>query len=841
MKNKVLYILSILLLLLVASCVNQNKTEDNSNAQLKLLKVWYASELLLNKNEPTEIEAIKTKDVISNQHVLKITVEPKSLTAKVYFDDKAMHELTKIYKSIPQNNKIKIKVEDGVGSYKKAKEYVINVEEETSTLNAELKMLKIHFDNTVVLDKETVEEVENITIFENITNDNVLKVSVKPKSLTAKVYFDSDFSPQLNKTYTSSPNNHKIIIKVEDEGNAPGSVPKKTKIYTINVVEDTSGTVETNNTIKCNVTNFVGGINVHNSKIDVFKAGKDVKVATGNTDINGDAFFKLVRNRYYDFVVSKDGMASSRVENVYIEKTGGIQILPIVQRKISVGKKAYAPRITKIQHFVRAIKNGSMLSLEDVSNQYELNSNSENENFGGFLLTIESPSGEIIPERIGTEINYGIGMNIGGKFSTQQFDSDYAQTLIRDSNGNTIVRDSATGNVRQKISFDLSKANFPADDHAIIYIIAYDMAGNRCERHINVCLTRDDDIVESSKVKFGLFNVACERFTGELNTFGLTGHDGFGTSYRTRLTFAFDKENVRLSSLDIYRREYKDQLDINADWERVDRRVYKDAKLFATKDKVLNEADNSLTLEEGKTYQYKIMAYLNVNGKLRTVTSPIATTKILPAFNVKLIFPSNNQEVQLSTLLQDGMKFQISNTACWNKDNADYFVFGVLIVSDEISGAFDDVNKDNKQANGIRFASMLRYNFNKTGNDVLETLDDMNKWQPITNNLADIFEYENGNITLKKDFFDNGLYNLIEKKKLSEVFRIGRMYYWDVQDWGKNALSVKDDKAAYFVKEWKLKDSKTGEELQENSFAFSISNVPSANNAVNGRAAFTTK
>ena len=68
------------------------------------------------------------------------------------------------------------------------------------------------------------------------------------------------------------------------------------------------------------------------------------------------------------------------------------------------------------------------------------------------------------------------------------------------------------------------------------------------------------------------------------------------------------------------------------------------------------------------------------------------------------------------------------------------------------------------------------------------------------------------------------------------------MYYWDVQDWGKTALSVRDDSPAYFIKEWELQDSKTGVILQnQKSFAISASNLLKGSNAVNGRASFTIK
>lgn len=823
--------------------VNEGGT-DKISADLKFLKVYYGDEVILHKTDVNTSENVKTSGAISGQYKLKVEVATRSKTAKTYFDGGGTSQLASVYDATPKRGKVKIKVEDGRGTSKIVKEYTVDVEEGSSTLNANLKMLKIFFDGALVLDKEAVEAEESITILENIAIDNELKVMVKAKSLTAKVYFDNDASHSLSKIYTSSPNEHKIIIKVEDEGNTPGSEPKQTRTYVINVTEDVLGGVEPNNTIKCNVTNFVGGVNVENADVKVFKAGKSVSIVSDKTNSNGDVFFKLPRGRYYDFVVTKDGSSSSRVENVYIEKGTGMQVLPIVQRGGSVGKKPIAPRITRIEHFVRATKNSQMSSLEDVINQYELNSNEENRRFGGFLVTVVSDSGEIIPERIGTGLNYGIGMNIGGKFSTQQLESHYFPIFVSDSDGKTIHRDSVTGAVTQRMVFDLSEVSFPTDENGIIYIIAYDMAGNRCERHLNVRLTHDDEIAETKDVKISAFKVLFERFMGELNTFGLNGHDGLGTSYKTTISFAFDRENVKISALDIYRREYTGQADVNVDWQRVDRRVFKEPKLVA-KGSFFNEADNSLTPEEGKTYQYKVTAYLNVNGKLEEVNSSIGTAKILPAFNIKLLYPSSNEEVELNYILQNGMKFKISNIECWKPENADYFVFGVLILSDEhlgSSGKADEADKDNKQEKGARFASHLRYNFNKTGNEVLEVMDSSNKWNSITGNLADIFDCTGDTITLKKDFFDNGMYNLIEGKKLSEVLKTGEMYYWDIQDWGKSALSVRDDSPAYFIKEWEIKDSKTGEVLQnQKSFAVSAGNLLKGSSAINGRVPFTIK
>ncbi|MGP1415439.1 MAG: dentilisin complex subunit PrcA [Treponema sp.] len=817
---------------------------DKISGELKLLKASCGDDVIVHKTSVNDVEEVSTKGAISPQYKLKIEVAPRSKTAKIYFDDETVPRLNKIYDRTPNHNKVKIKVEDGEGASKIEKEYTLDIKEGANTLNAQLKMLKIFFDGTLVLNKENVDDVESLTIYENITNDNKLKVQVKLKSLTAKVFFDGDSSHALDKTYVASPNANKIIIKVEDEGNSPGSIPKQTKIYTVNVIEDVSSGIVPNDSIKCNVSSFVGGTNISGSTVDVFKAGKDVKITSGTTDVDGNVSFKLARGRYYDFVVNKAGFASSRVENVYVKNGTGVQLLPIVQRKGIVGKKSIAPRIVKIEHFVRATENSTkMLELEDVVNNYELNSSKENRSFGGFLVTVASDSGEIIPERIGTELNYGIGMNIGGKFSTQQYESHYFPIRISE-NGNTINRDPSTGSVTQKMAFDLTKVNFPSDDDGIIYIIAYDMAGNRCERHLNVKLTRDDEIEDDDSVLISAFKVVVERFTGELGTFGVNKHDGFATSYKTQIAFAFNKDNVKLSSVDIYRREYTGQTNINADWQRVDRRVFILPRLINKKGTFFNEADNSLTLEEGKIYQYKIFAYLDDGGKLKKVVSSVATTKVLPAFNVKLIFPSPNEEVELNTILQNGMKFKISNGECWKKENADYFVFGVLLLDVEHSGAEGDVSKDNIQKKGARFASRLRYNFNKTGNEVLEVGDVSNNWHTITGDSSDLFEYNAGEITLKKAFFENGANNLIEGKKLSEVLKVGEVYYWDVQDWGKNALLVKDDSPAYFMKEWKLKDSQTGDELQGQgkiSFAVSAGNLLKGANALNGRALFTIK
>jgi len=292
--------------------VNEGGT-DKISADLKFLKVYYGDEVILHKTNVSTSENVKTTGAISSQYKLKVEVAARSKTAKIYFDGGVTSQLTNVYDATPTHSKVKIKVEDGTGTSKITKEYMLDVEEGSSTLNANLKMLKIFFDGTLVLDKETVEAEENITVLENIASDNELKVMVKTKSLTAKVYFDNSTSHSLSKIYTSSPNDHKIIIKVEDEGNTPGSEPKQTKTYIINVTEDVSGGLEPNNTIKCNVTNFVGGVNVENADVKVFKAGKTVSIITNKTDSNGDVFFKLPRGRYYDFVVTKDG-DNSQVE-----------------------------------------------------------------------------------------------------------------------------------------------------------------------------------------------------------------------------------------------------------------------------------------------------------------------------------------------------------------------------------------------------------------------------------------------------------------------------------------------------------------------------------------------
>ena len=70
----------------------------------------------------------------------------------------------------------------------------------------------------------------------------------------------------------------------------------------------------------------------------------------------------------------------------------------------------------------------------------------------------------------------------------------------------------------------------------------------------------------------------------------------------------------------------------------------------------------------------------------------------------------------------------------------------------------------------------------------------------------------------------------------------GGMYYWDIQYIGEDPLGVRDDMAAFFVKEYPCLDSKTGKPIENaKSYSYSYSNLDIIGGAINGKALFIVK
>lgn len=601
--------------------------------------------------------------------------------------------------------------------------------------------------------------------------------------------------------------------------------------------------------VVCNVVDSVGGSNVEGVEVQVYLAGTSNKKGEATTDAKGNASFNLDADKAYDFVLSKKGRAASRVENAYV-KQGEVRVLPIVMREWYVGSKAIAPEMNKVQ--LRQKINGQFES-EVITDDFEIDLDTL-VNVADFFVSTTSKSGEIIPEKVPDwNNNNGIGMNIGSPFRHDEgFRMNTASRVNLDNGKKIEYHDDY---VEQCFTFNINSI-LALDGEITLYFIAYDVAGNRCERQERIKIKNGKLKNEvDSKHRFESFQATSKRYyrslatfdLNDINTFGMLSEEGTPTSLDVEFIFKLN-QTIKIGRVDVLRREYKEG-NIQDGWECVYIRQYSDKNGFKGNNYgYFFITDDSGDLEEGKTYQYKLLAY-SKDGK---ITSNVATVRIMEAFNLLLTSPAPRATIQRNQINKQEFSFRISNPSLWDKNKADYFSFGVLVLRDEYLEYKD--NQGQPQYYGLCFASKLKYDFTKTGNKaflvagVANSYDDYNYrvfntlYGASSLSIDDVFKYDNGNITLKSKFFANPSFNTFGKTTLKDNIYSG-IHYWDVPNMSQNLLKADYDRGVAFVKEYPYLNPLTGQEVAGagKSQSSSYSNLNRFGGAVNGRAVFTVK
>ena len=783
---------------------------------------------------------VTLKKNISTQDKLRIEATPTDPNANVYFNSVLEESKTKEYTS--SVSKVIIKVEKGSAT----KEYTLNIAESVTPPpadNATLKELIIEQTGAIVKKfQATIANTLNVTLKKNINATDKLRIEAIPTDPNANVYFNLVLEESKTKEYTSSVS--KVIIKVE-KGSA-------TEEYTLNITESVPPPPPPPDyNVKCNVVDSVGGSNIEGVRVKAYLAGTQTEKGDTTTDVNGNAYFKLDSDKAYDFVLSKNGRAASRVENAYI-KQNEKRVLPIIMKEWFVGSKAIAPEIKKVTLFK---KNGSQWKGEQLKDNFEIDCATLPASVNSFFhLETISKSEEIIPEKVPSwNNNNGIGMNIGSPFRHDGYGfSMTAASRIEVEDGKEIVYHA--GYVQQAFGFAIGSV-LALDGDITLYFIAYDVAGNRCERQERIKIKNGKlkNVVDANH-HFEIFRATSKRYYRSLSTFGLGDAELFGmpseegtpTSLDVEFVFKLNQK-IKIGRVDVMRREYQTG-NIQNGWECVYVKQYSyGGGISGTSKGYFFLNDDSGTLEEGKTYQYKLVAY-SKDGK---ITSNVATIRVMEAFNLLLTTPAPRAIIEKADIENQDFSFRISNPSLWDSQRSDYFSFGVLVLKDQYSEY-----EENGQPKyyGLCFATKLKYDFTKTGNEAFlvagatKTEDDYN--YEVFNTLAgtssislsDIFEYNNGTITLKKRFFSNASFNTFGGTTLKDSIYEGGIYYWDVPNMSKYLLKGYD-KGVAFVKEYPYLDANTGAEVSGagKSHSASYSNLNGVGGAVNGRSVFTIK
>ncbi len=464
-------------------------------------------------------------------------------------------------------------------------------------------------------------------------------------------------------------------------------------------------------------------------------------------------------------------------------------------------------------------------------------------------------------------------------------------------NGQISMTDSA---VEQQERF---KWNFPSGVYDLV-LVAYDVAGNRLERHQLVSIeaakmmegqnpgfSTDKD---SRKVKFENFRVALYRWPIKMNIFenkqyfenlfGMpwteyTPPEGQGDRIRTPSTYialgrgyiADDAGLFNIAGVDLYRRCVDDG---DKTFKKVGSSIppYR-ATAFAS-------MDTDFTLEEGKTYQYKMVAFIDEGSSLETeylaeITVPPAFMYFLDSIKVEgqgggvndgtvykynankkdtvipLLktkkYPSNTPDKDRQRIKID-YSARMSNPKIWHKDYADEIEFGMTLYA---------------RNNDPIFASKCTVSIDEDGNEELfvylplsgryaslKELIDM-KIIPSRYSMGDLitFNKATGQLTIKDAYLRVRAFNWAQLYGGDGSFNYepGNTYYWDIVTWGRTPIGGNvSPMSAVKTFDAKKKDAPyekyrddDGDERMAGLYLIFGNGDYDGGNAINGRCRFT--
>lgn len=400
--------------------------------------------------------------------------------------------------------------------------------------------------------------------------------------------------------------------------------------------------------------------------------------------------------------------------------------------------------------------------------------------------------------------------------------------------------------------FDIEHAAMP-DGNTELIIVGYDVANNRVEKHIPVKFSKTPAAASLSNAKFGSAFMIIERVPFTNNTFstepgqGLvqldSGHEvmpqalnpveGHNSSYMAVFVFGVvDKTtpttSVPIMGFDVFRKE-KGSLDAP---KFVSRTHYDEPKTETNPGWGAHQGfDTSSELEEGKEYEYTIKAFTATD----TLESPVFTGKVMEAFTYSLKAPENRKKISAADAANMSYSCTISNKKLLTKEEADWCDLGLLIldgqgqpvfgskfryVFDKVVGV-SSIGPD-LEIDTIGFVSggVRRFSYKRQLATPLQTYYSINK-------LEDLITVDSstGIITITDKFVKIAQFNVAAGTPME--YQAGVNYQWDIQDWGKSAISLKDDRALRIVK---MYDSNPSRTMGNNS--------SSGSNAVNGRFTF---
>lgn len=583
--------------------------------------------------------------------------------------------------------------------------------------------------------------------------------------------------------------------------------------------------------VEITVSDSVSGTLVDGTKLVVFDSADGKQVTNQLPVRKGKVTAKVSPKKKYDFVLlgKKGSWAGSMLQDYYVPEGGlnGDKSLMMLQFEHGqITRDVTPPRIDKV-----TIENASGV---DITDNYNIG-NAEKKVYVEFTSKVGAVE-DVAWNGFGAKL--GIGM-----MPTSYAGIDGVYTPDNTPNDGVFT---------SEYVFDIEHAAMP-DGNTKLIIVGYDVANNRVEKHIPVKFSKTPAAASLSNAKFGSAFMIIERVPFTNNTFstepgqGLvqldSGHEvmpqalnpveGHNSSYMAVFVFGVvDKTtpttSVPIMGFDVFRKE-KGSTDAP---KFVSRTHYDEPKTETNPGWGAHQGfDTSSELEEGKEYVYTIKAFTATD----TLESPVFTGKVMEAFTYSLKAPENRKKISAADAANMSYSCTISNKKLLTKEEADWCDLGLLIldgqgqpvfgskfryVFDKVVGV-SSIGPD-LEIDTIGFVSggVRRFSYKRQLATPLQTYYSINK-------LEDLITVDSstGIITITDKFVKIAQFNVAAGTPME--YQAGVNYQWDIQDWGKSAISLKDDRALRIVK---MYDSNPSRTMGNNS--------SSGSNAVNGRFTF---
>ena len=525
-------------------------------------------------------------------------------------------------------------------------------------------------------------------------------------------------------------------------------------------------------------------------KINVLNARNSTKIIEGSTLFiresgeNGVAVppillegktvvVTLKKNKHYDFTLSStENLASSEVKNFYLrEKLNEINIIQL-DKKLP-NRPAKAPTLTRLYARIQGeeidLKDGVALNLPLKAKIY-----ANVLSYGGAIK-------ELFHGGMSTKLGFEVSPS-SVKLKTAPFLSGISPTKIKSTQ-----REDGWENI---FEFDLNSHNMGFKDKVDFILLSYDVAGNRMEHHTEIHFNNMEEYKKYSNDDIKIKNIMCNIKTSysSMNLYSMQGKQNI--YYFPNFSFEVEGEfAVQLCGIQLFRKnKTKDD-----DFIKVSEVLYDRKKLPPH---IIIDTYGGLNVED--EYEYKIRALLENHFY---VESKIIDVRLIYPFEIELSSPSNNSKL---TALPEFV-FKVNSKEgttkkLFSKENADYFLFGLLIRSYDNRPVFlntfkywlDDVHKGDEKLEI------------QARNGAYNSLTGLKKKDPTLANksISDFFviNEETGEITIKKDCLS---YTNITS--MGNIYDKYTPYYWDICI-NENKIPKRPIATCCFGKETKKED-----------------------------------